>query len=102
MDHGKRGEPGEMRSMTGQEVADMFGNHELLKLEEEHKRFETELHELSQKIATAKEDSEADWETVDILETTFHEVLAKMRKYDVTIRKMGMDFATKRGPVPKK
>ena len=93
----ERREQGEMRSMTGQEVADFFGDRSLLKLESEHKQFEREMEELKEKIVTMQEDPESDWEDIHTIELELQMKRDKMREQFQLVRKMAMDFALKRG-----
>ena len=90
-------EQNNIRSMSGQEVADFFGDRSLLKLEADHKQFEKEMEELKEKIVAMQEDPESDWEDIHTLELELQTKRDKMREQFQLIRKMAMDFALKRG-----
>lgn len=85
--------------MRGRDVADMFGDTQLLKLEEQHKMLEERLKEKSAMVADMKADPESDTEEIKRLEAELHVVREMMREQDRVIRKAAQEWGNKRGPV---
>ncbi len=85
--------------MSGQEVADMFGDRRLLILEEGHKRLSKRLEKLAQQIKASHEDPELNLEDLELLEAELFTTREFMREQDRVIRKAANEYGLKRGPV---
>ena len=85
--------------MTGKEVEMYFGDHSLLLLEDQHKRYADQLTELSAQLVTANESEEPDAEEIERLENELQETRENMRNHDRIVRRAAQEFGNKRGPV---
>jgi hypothetical protein len=85
--------------MTGVEALAMFGDRQLLTLEEQREYLGKQIDERTKELVVAQADPEAGWEDVHKMEIDLTAAREALKETNRIIRKIAQDFGNKRGPL---